>query len=217
MEPSSVPVVYMRISYKSKKEKMKKFNVIGSLILAAILIIGNTTNGNAQVLPKFGIKGGLNYATLNNSDGVEYRPGILIGGFAEINVPASPMSVQPEVLYAQYGSDIEGSDASFKLNYIQVPVLLKFDFQTPAATPNVYFGPYANFLLNSEIANDTGSFNLEENTKNSTVGVIIGAGIDVSKFQFGIRYTAGLTNVADDSFSDEAKNGAFGITVGVSF
>ncbi len=196
---------------------MKKFKIIGSLFIAAILIVGTTTNSKAQVLPKFGIKGGLNYATLNNIDDVEYRPGLLIGGFAEFKVPASPMSIQPEVLYAQYGSDIEGSDASFKLNYIQVPVLMKFGFETPAATPNVYFGPYANFLINSEIANDTGSFNLEENTKNSTFGVIIGAGVDVSKFQFGVRYTAGLTNVADDNFSDEAKNGAFGITVGVSF
>jgi hypothetical protein len=196
---------------------MKKFKIIGSLFIAAILIVGTTTNSQAQVLPKFGIKGGLNYATLNNVDDVEYRPGLLIGGFAEFKVPASPMSVQPEVLYAQYGSDIEGSDASFRLNYIQVPVLMKFGFESPAATPNVYFGPYANFLLNSDIANDDVSFNLEDNTKNSTFGVIIGAGIDVSKFQFGVRYTAGLTNVADDNFSDEAKNGAFGITVGVSF
>ncbi|MBO6523080.1 MAG: PorT family protein [Balneolaceae bacterium] len=195
---------------------MKKLNILGLLILVVALIIGNTTNGNAQVLPKFGLKGGLNYAAFNNVDDVEYRPGILIGAFAEINIPASPMSVQPEVLYAQYGSDIEGSDASFKLNYIQVPVLLKFNFQSLAATPNVYFGPYTNFLINSEIANDAGSIDLEENTKNSTFGVIIGAGIDLSKFQFGVRYTAGLTNAFDDSFNDEAKNGAFALTVGVS-
>ena len=196
---------------------MKKLHKIGALVLAAILAIGYTANTNAQVLPEFGIKGGLNYATLNNIDDVEYRPGLLIGAFAELNVPASPMSVQPEILYAQYGADIQDSDASFKLNYIQVPVLLKFGFPAPGATPNVYFGPYANFLLNSEVANNNGSINLEDNTKNSTFGVIIGAGVDISKFQLGVRYTAGLTNVADDNFSDEAKNGAFGVTLGVSF
>ncbi len=196
---------------------MTSFKKIAALLLVTILTIGISTESNGQVLPKFGIKGGLNYATLNNIDNVEYKPGILIGGFAKFNVPASPMSIQPEVLYAQYGSNIEDSDASFKLNYIQVPVLLKFSFPAPGATPNVYFGPYANFLLNSEIANDNGSFNLEENTKNSTFGVIIGAAVDVSKFQLGVRYSAGLTNVADDNFSDEAKNGAFAVTVGVSF
>ncbi len=195
---------------------MKSFKKIAALLLVSVLTIGVSTESNGQVLPKFGIKGGLNYATLNNVDDVEYRPGILIGGFAKFNVPASPMSVQPEILYTQYGSDIEDSDASFKLNYIQVPILLKFGFSAPGVTPNVYFGPYANFLLNSEVANNTGSLNLEDNTKNSTFGIIIGAGIDVSKFQLGVRYSAGLTNVADDNFNDEAKNGAFALTVGVS-
>lgn len=195
---------------------MKSFKKIAALVLVSLLTIGVSTESNGQVLPKFGIKGGLNYATLNNVDDVEYRPGILIGGFAKFKVPASPMSVQPEILYAQYGSDIEDSDASFNLNYIQVPVLLKFGFSAPGVTPNVYFGPYANFLLNSEVANNTGSLNLEDNTKNSTFGIIIGADIDVSKFQLGVRYSAGLTNVADDNFNDEAKNGAFALTVGVS-
>ena len=59
--------------------------------------------------------------------------------------------------------------------------------------------------------------NLEDSAKDSEYGVVVGAGLDVSKLRLGLRYTAGLTNVADDDFNDSAKNGAIALTVGIAF
>ncbi|WP_071594798.1 porin family protein [Balneola vulgaris] len=196
---------------------MRRHLQFGILLLALVTTLGMSTNTKAQVLPEFGVKGGLNYATFNDTENVEYKSGFLIGGYAKFDIPMSPMSVQPEILYAQYGAKAEDSDAEFKVNYIQVPVLLKFGFATPGARPNVYFGPYVNFNVDSKIENDTGALNLEDNTKDTAYGVIVGAGVDVSKLRLGLRYTAGLTNLAEDDFNDSAKNGAIALTVGIAF
>jgi hypothetical protein len=188
-----------------------------SLFIILLLTVGLSSQSEAQSLPEFGVKGGLNYSTFNDTEDVEYKTGFLIGGYANFKIPLSPISVQPEVLFAQYGAKAEGADFEFNVNYVQIPVLLKFGFETPAAQPNVYFGPYMSFNTKAEVANNDGSFNLEDNAKDTEFGVIVGAGVDISKLRLGLRYSAGLTNVAEDDFNDSAKNGAIALTVGIAF
>jgi len=196
---------------------MNSTKKITTIITVVLLTIGFSSKTQAQVIPEFGVKGGLNYATFNDTDNVEYKPGFLIGGYLNFKIPASPMSVQPEILYAQYGAKAEDADFEFDVNYIQVPVLLKFGFDTPGAQPNVYFGPYMSFNTKAEVENNDGSINLDDSAKDTEFGVVVGAGVDVSKLRLGLRYTAGLTNVADDDFNDSAKNGAIALTVGIGF
>ena len=190
---------------------------ISSLITAFLLAVLFSPSTQAQVLPKFGIKGGLNYSTFNNTDDAEYKPGFLVGAFVDIPIPATPVSVQPEVLYATYGTNINDSDASININYLQIPVLLKFGFPTPAASPNVFFGPYMGFNMKSEVKINDITVNAEDYVEDTDFGVVVGAGIDITKFRVALRYTAGLTNVAKPSFNDDSKNGAFALTVGISF
>src|SRR5690554_7991589 len=84
---------------------------ISSLITALLLAVLFSPTTQAQVLPKFGVKGGLNYSTFNSSDDgaddIEFKTGFLVGAFVDIPIPATPVSVQPEVLYAKYGRSEE--------------------------------------------------------------------------------------------------------------
>jgi hypothetical protein len=196
---------------------MKTIIKLRTLLTILLLTVGFTTLSTAQSLPEFGIKGGFNYSTFNDTDNVEYKGGFLVGAYANFKIPASPISVQPEVLFAQYGANVEDSEARFIVNYVQIPVLLKFGFDLPAASPNVYFGPYMSFNTKAEIENNNGALNLEDSANDTEYGVVVGAGLDVSKIRLGLRYTAGLTNVADDSFDSSAKNGAIAFTVGIAF
>jgi opacity protein-like surface antigen len=194
---------------------MRFKKVIATGVVAVFLMISGVAH--AQVLPKFGIKGGVNYSTFNNTDNVDYKPGFVGGIYSNINIPATPVSIQPEVLFAQYGADIEGSDASFNINYIQVPVLLKFGFGLASVKPNVFFGPYMGFNIKSEVKNNDASINLDDQAEDTDFGIAVGAGIDISKFSIGVRYTAGLKNVANSSIDSEAKNGAIALSLGVAF
>jgi hypothetical protein len=191
--------------------------VISGIIIGAFIFVGSTAQ--AQVLPKFGVKAGLNYSTFNNADNVEHKAGFLGGVYAKINIPATPMAIQPEILYAQYGANDENSDASFSVDYIQVPVLAKFGFGAPGVPvkPEVFFGPYAGLNVNSELEGGAGSVNADDLFESTDFGVVVGAGVQVTKLSFEFRYTAGLTDVFVDDFADGEKNGAFSLTVGINF
>lgn len=189
-------------------------------LLVLICVVGLSSVYAQAQTSSFGVKGGLNYSTFNNTDNVEYKAGALAGAFVNIQIPNSPVQIQPEVLFAQYGANIEDSDAKWKINYIQIPVLAKFWFGDPAAStkPNVFFGPYLGFNVDSEIENPDFSVDTDDFFESTDAGVVVGAGVDVSQVSIGLRYTAGLTNVvANEDFEDNQKNGAFALTVGFGF
>ncbi|MTI89050.1 MAG: PorT family protein [Balneolaceae bacterium] len=180
----------------------------------------STIHATAQTGPSFGVKGGLNYSTFNNTDNLEYKAGVLAGLYASIKIPDSPASIQPEILYAQYGANIEDSDGKFTVNYVQIPVIAKFGFGDPAQTtrPSVFFGPYVGFNVGAEVESPDFSINADDYFENTDAGVVVGAGIDIRQISINFRYTAGLTNiVAPEDFEDEQKNGAFALTIGIGF
>ena len=210
----------LNVNQLTNRVNMKNKFKIGFLTSMLVLVLLFTQNANAQLLPELGIKGGVNLATINNTNGAETKTGLLAGAYIRIIIPASPMAIQPELLFAQYGANVEGSDNFFTLDYIQVPVLLKFGFGIPAAPirPNVFFGPYMGFNTKAELEDGTGnSLNIDQFVKDIDFGVVVGAGLDVSKFRLGLRYTAGLTNLYEDDFEDGEKNGAIALTVGIAF
>lgn len=199
---------------------MKNQFKIGFLTSMVVLAFSFSQNTKAQLLPELGIKGGANFATINNASGAEAKTGVLAGMYIRIALPASPMAIQPELLFAQYGANAEGSDSFFTLNYIQVPVLLKFGFGIPAApaSPNVFFGPYMGFNTKAEAEDGSGNTaDIDGAVKDTDFGIVVGAGLDVSKFRLGLRYTAGLTNLYEDDIEDGEKNGAIALTVGIAF
>jgi len=199
------------------RENMKRnITIIG--VLTGLLLLLSTT-AQAQVLPKFGVKAGLNYSTFNNADGAEYKAGFLGGVYAKINIPGSPAAIQPEILYAQYGANAEGTDGKLSVDYVQVPVLAKFGFGAPGVNikPEVFFGPYAGFNVNSKLEDSGIGVDADEFFKNTDFGVVVGAGVQVSKLNFELRYTAGLTDVFEDAYADGEKNGAFALAIGINF
>ena len=193
---------------------MKKLS-IPTLSILLVFIVSNITF--AQVVPNFGIKGGVNFSNFAQTEIEDYetKAGFLIGAFLEVGIPMSSVSIQPEILYAQFGAGLKDADASVDLNYIQIPVLLKLKFDAPGGTPNIYFGPYANFLASAEVDGDGGSVEIDEIIEDSAFGVIIGGGIDLSKVQLGLRMSVGITEVFKEDFSDDETNFGVALTVGL--
>lgn|GEM_PF-920820 len=178
----------------------------------------------AQGTPNFGLKGGVNFSTYAQSDldGYETKAGVVLGAFLEIGIPMSPVSIQPEVLYSQFGANFENIDAKLEANYIQIPVLLKISSGargipgTPKVIPNFHVGPYANFRLSSELDGDGGSVDTDEIMKDSSYGIILGGGLSVDRLQIGVGVSLGLTDVFEDNFTDGEKNLGIALTLGVT-
>ncbi len=187
-----------------------------SFLLTLLVLVAITSQKiQAQASPQLGIKGGVNLATFSNVEDVEYKPGILAGVFVDFKIPAIPISIQPEFLYTQIGTNIQDSDVSINVNYFQIPLLVKFGAGLPGAKPSVFLGPYIGFALKSEIKNENVSLNIEDDIEDTDYGVIIGAGVAASKFRVSVRYTAGLTVPLKEAFNEDPKNGVISLTFGI--
>src|SRR5580765_8283844 len=117
-----------RLSFHSG-EIMNTRLLISGLVMSALTY---STAASAQV--GGGIKIGVNLATLSDFNNVSTsgRVGIVAGGFMTVGL-APMLAFEPEVLFSMQGSklhfgtsgSIVSSDVTAKLDYIQVPLLLR--------------------------------------------------------------------------------------------
>jgi hypothetical protein len=142
----------------------------------------------AQTGTGFGIKGGLNYNGngdfFDTAENVVRSPdrnvGYHIGVFGKLG---NKIYLRPELVYTSTTSDYREGD--LKINKLDVPVLLGLKIIGPL---NVFAGPSFQYILNSKF--DGVTFDDIEN--DFTVGLNIGAGVNLGKFGIDVRYERGL-------------------------
>ncbi|MCK4571978.1 PorT family protein [candidate division WOR-3 bacterium] len=185
--------------------------------LAIVLVLLLSTSVFAQGLA-FGVKGGINYATLSGDDVVdaEWKLGFAAGAVAAFDV-MDMLVIQGEVLYSMKGAGYEG-DISTDLTYIEIPVLLKYSIPMAGMiAPNLFIGPSLGILLSAE-SNDV---DVKENTKSMDYGLVFGAGVDfdlgTGKVTVDARYNYGLTSIDDTAAELDVKNGGISVMVGYLF
>jgi hypothetical protein len=151
-----------------------------------------------------GLKLGFDIANINTDydeldEFLDSRVGFTGGAFLTYAF-SRQFAVQPEVLYVSKGAEkgIFIFTAYWSIDYIEVPVLLKFDLAPMGpAHPNLFAGPAMSILLNSEIGGFNESFDVADGMKSVDAGIVFGGGIDYKRVTFDIRYTLGLSNTVD--------------------
>lgn len=208
---------------------MKKL-ILGLAVTAGTLAFAQQTNTSNPV--SFGVKGGMNVSSLSKDSGLDDQKskiGFNAGVFANIPV-ATSFSIQPEVLYSQYGNKSDFTalgtkySASTKLDYIAVPVMFQYN-----ALPNLYLeaGPEFGFMVsaknklkNESNGDSTTSDNYKDNFNTFNFGIGLGAGYYFTP-NLGItaRYVAGLTDIAKNrpSGSDAVRNNVFQVGLAYKF
>jgi hypothetical protein len=168
--------------------------------LALALLAGTAGAQTPEGTWDIGLTAGVNVATIsgNDTDDAEWRSDFM-GGLS-LNWGIGPtLSLQPELLYSRKGAKAEGG-GTLKLGYIEVPVLVKF--ATGASTqmrPAFFFGPSIGFnvscdeSLSGSVSSDCG-----DDIKSTDFGVVGGIGFDVGAMGVFVRFTQGLTKLADD-------------------
>ena len=218
-----------------KLEKLNKYNkqIMKKLFLGLAVVAGSFTFAQQKTSTSpltFGVKAGLNVSSLSKSEGLEdqgSKVGFNAGGFVNIPVGHS-FSVQPELLYSQYGSKYDqtilGKKYSYSknLDYIAVPVMLQYN-----ALPNLYFeaGPEFGFLVgaNNKLKSESNNSSIadadvKKYTKGFNVGLGIGAGYYfIPNLGVTVRYVAGLTDTYKDNSGDAVKNNVFQVGLAYKF
>lgn len=184
-------------------------------VLVIALMMMSTTFISAQEFIYFGVKGGVNFSTINGDfeGSPESRTGYHLGLLAEVPL-SDRFSIQPEVLYSAQGFDVvEREDAEnleYKLDYINVPVLAKVYLIQGLS---IEAGPQIGFLVNEEI----GDANLDEDQfKSIDFSLGMGASYKFNKFFVSGRYNLGVSDIYDNGAGD-AKHSVFQAGVGVMF
>ncbi|MGC8595582.1 MAG: porin family protein [Candidatus Kryptoniota bacterium] len=203
--------------------------------VSAIILLALTSQSNAQSL-QYGGKIGLNFANVNGKDASNYYPGngtrtgLLIGGFVDYAF-APMLSVQPEVLYSMKGTsgsttNINGVPVSYTMavNYIEIPVLLKFKLPLAPGTPvnaNIYAGPDFAFNVASSLTVSSGGQSQTTDESNNTNGFDFnlafggGVGFKVGPTTLGIELRYSLATGTADKTGGDIRNSVFGLIASV--
>lgn len=199
------------------------------LFLGAAIAVSSLTFAQ-----QFGVKAGMNISSLSQEEGLDDQ-GSKIGFNAGLfmNAPlAENFSIQPELIYTQYGSKyddtvLNGNRISFakNLDYIALPVMFQYN-----ATPEFYLeaGPEFGLLVSAkdkaknESDNDViyESDNFKDRLNGFNFGVGLGAGYYFTpNIGLTARYVAGFTDIYKDgeNSGDAVKNNVFQVGLAYKF
>ena len=185
----------------------KTFCTLSAVILIACAVAAQQTH--------FGLKGGVNFSSVEIDDGDDYesKTGIHLGGLAHIHITRH-FALQPELVFSTQGGEDEGENMKLKLNYVNIPVLAQymtnegFRLQT---------GPQLGILASAK--SKFGDVEIDSDDDVSTVDFSwsFGAGyLFRSGFGIDARYNLGISNISDDE-SFEARNRVFQLGVFYQF
>lgn len=181
-----------------------------SLFLALIVIMP------AEAQFKLGIRAGANMSSLKFNKEVKSSnvAGFTGGVMAEFIIPGLGFGLDGAVMYTRRGSELKFSDivdaagnvigsnkSTTKLDYIEIPVNLKYKLGLPLVKPYIFAGPSFAFLVGDKI-----SERFKE--RNFDTSINVGAGLELlGKVQISAQYGWGLNKTLKVKTLDETLNG----------
>lgn len=183
----------------------------GMLLAIAVLI---STSLFAQK-PVWGIKGGLNLATIKSSnENAQLQTNTRLGYHLAVishNHLTHKIAIQPELQLSSQGAEVNtpSEDYPWRLSYINVPVMFQYMFNNGF---RIEAGPYAGVLIGAKAFYDEGTNeDIKDNFKTLDAGLGFGLNyLTYTGFGFGGRYNIGLTNISD--IGSKVQNQVFQIS-----
>ncbi len=197
------------------------------LILLAVFAV---VSASAFAQLSYGLKGGLNLASLSNKDLVtengKMKPSIYVGGFAEYRF-SSFIAGSVELVYSRQGISDSFDDEDFgsvkdrmRLNYLNLPILAKIYLIGDQLSLDL--GPQVGFMLNAKewmkADGETGTEDQTDLFKTVDVSAAMGLSYNIGNIILQGRYNLGLTDIVKDNDGDKKfKNGVIQLGVGYRF
>jgi hypothetical protein len=181
---------------------MKNVILIGGIIL--LLCAAANAQKPIPGVTGMGFKIGLGVAKINTDydeldEFLDSRVGFSGGAYLTYSFNRQ-FAVQPEILYVMKGAekDLFLFSAEWSIDYLEVPVLLKFDILPDGpAHPNLFVGPAMSVLMSSKLHALDYEVDVSDGMKTTDFSLVFGGGLDYKHFTFDVRYTLGLANTID--------------------
>lgn len=175
-----------------------------------------------EAQPKFGFRLGANLSRQElKQDSLLIEPSSKIG--LDLAVIADfplgdVISFAPELHWLQKGYKFEdiSTTGTATLNYLELPLLIKFKFGEEAKF-SVFGGPSIGYLLGGKVfINDVEQEDFFDFINRLELAAQLGAGVMVGPVMIDIRYLLGISDISDVE-DVEIRNTAFGAGVSIMF
>jgi hypothetical protein len=180
----------------------------------------SVTPAHAQSDPGIGVgvKGGLLFSTLDfgaNDDFLANKTGFIGGLFIGGN-RGGVVGVEADLFYAVKGATTDAG-GDYDIRVLEIPVLLRVNAGSSSRSGvSAYglLGPAINFRLESKF----NGIDIVDSTEGYDVNLVVGGGIEITRFIAELRYNHGLRNISKRfSASSDIKTRSFAALIGVRF
>lgn len=212
-------------------KKIQLFLAVFGLIFSSVSVAQNVESDRREEIT-FGLKAGLNYSNVYNSQTEEFRADNKFGfaGGLFLTVPIGKfLGVQPEILISQKGFKGEGVlfGSTYSMTrtstFVDVPLQVALK---PSEFITLVAGPQFSYLIRQKDSFDSSlaSYSQEQefendNIRKNIIGLVFGLDIHVKHVAVGTRLGWDVTNNHGDGTSNTPryKNSWFQATLGFIF
>lgn len=189
---------------------MKKIILMAVMALASVSSFAQHAVGTFTIQPKVG----LNLANVTKGDG-DIRVGAVAGAEFEYQV-SDIFSLSAGALYSMQGckGEVEGIDATVKLDYLNIPILANVYVAKGLA---VKLGIQPGFNVTSKASVEKSGTKVTtdlDGIESVDFSIPIGLSYEINNFVIDGRYNLGVSKIMDGS---DSKNSVFQFTLGYKF
>ena len=189
---------------------MKKLFLMAVMALATVSSFAQHAVGTFTIQPKVG----LNLANVTKGDG-DIRVGAVAGAEFEYQV-SDIFSLSAGALYSMQGckGEVEGYDATVKLDYLNIPILANVYVVKGLA---VKLGIQPGFNVTSKASVEKSGTKVTtdlDGIESVDFSIPIGLSYEINNFVIDGRYNLGVSKIMDGS---DSKNSVFQFTLGYKF
>jgi hypothetical protein len=196
----------------------KALLIVTAITLLSVHANAQSGSANSTTGVHLGLKAGLNFSNIYDSNSEEYdadgKFGAAAGAFLSIPL-GSFLGIQPEVMYSQKGyrqsGSFLGSNYEFTRtsHYLDVPLLLSIK---PTSVLTFQVGPQFSYLMKQKNSFKTGLGSVtnenefdNDNIRKNTLGAVVGVDFNFDRIVFGTRAGWDLQNNNGDGTSTNPR------------
>ena len=178
-------------------------------------IFGVKNTAADQIEYHYGIIAGQNIATIKTpgTNSQDVITGWMAGLAMQVVWPQG-FAVQPEILYSQKGCITDDPRMQYGMDYIEVPVKIKYRLYLADIKPFAFVSPYVAYAIKITPQVDSNKDDLDQ-IKKFDAGIGAGAGFDIWNVQLSFKYSWGFTSVLNEL--TPIRNKVFTISLGYLF